>query len=113
MPAKDVGSYIDALPTPKKEICMRLRSIIKTIPGISEEIKMGVPWFSDKFYIVSLKDHVNLGVCISGMNEKDLELLEGKGKFMRHMKFYKESDIDNEKIISLLRKTEAWCPKHA
>ena len=35
--------------------------ILKTFPDIKEKFKRGVPWYEEKFYVVALKDHVNLG----------------------------------------------------
>ena len=99
----DVDQYIKKQKSPQKEICKKLRKIIlKTYPKINEEFKMGVPWY-DKYYIVALKDHVNMGFCIDGLSKKDLALLEGKGKTMRHIKFYTVKDIDEKKIVKLLK----------
>lgn len=82
----------------------RLRAIIlTTIPGIKEEFKMGVPWYQGKYYIVALKDHVNLGFSIKGLSETELAPLEGKGKVMRHLKFYSLNDIDEAKVTKLLK----------
>ena len=64
---------------------------------------MGVPWYQEKYYIVSLKDHVNLGFSIKGLSEKEQTLLEGKGKIMRHLKFYSLKDVDEAKVTKLLK----------
>jgi hypothetical protein len=73
-----VDEYIERQDSPFKEICARLRKIIlKTFPGIREEMKMGVPWYEHKFYIVALRDHVNLGFSLKGLSNKEVALFEG------------------------------------
>jgi len=59
---EDVNKYTEKQKSPQKEIIQELRKIIlETFPDINEEMKLGVPWYEDKYYIVALKDHVNLG----------------------------------------------------
>ena len=98
-------SYINKQGSPQKEICQHLRELIlKTIPGIREEMKWGAPVFADgKFYIVALKDHVNLGVAIKGLTKEEIALFEGSGKTMRHVKVYAVADIDEKRIAELLK----------
>ena len=101
---KKVQNYIDALPSPQKEICKRVRKvIIKTFPDIEESFKNGVPWYEDKFYLVGLKDHVNIGFSIKGLKRNELDNLEGQGKLMRHIKIYSVNDIDEAHIVNLLK----------
>ena len=67
----DIGEYVRKLKSPMREIVQRLRSIIlKTFPTIREEVKMGVPWYEGKFYLVALRDHVNLGFSVKGLSER-------------------------------------------
>jgi uncharacterized protein YdhG (YjbR/CyaY superfamily) len=99
-----VEKYIEKQKSPQKEIVERIRGqILKTLPNIREEIKMGVPWYEGKFYVVALKDHVNLGFSVNGLTEHERVLFEGKGKFMRHVKFFSPQDIDYVKLDKLLR----------
>ena len=101
---KNVDDYIEKQKSPQKEICIRIRKIIlKTFPDIKEEMKMGVLWYEGKYYIVALKDHVNLGFSLKGLSKKEQELFEGSGKTMKHIKVYSLKDIDDEKIIKLLK----------
>ena len=101
---KKVDEYIEKQKSPQKEICKKLRKIIiKTFPKIKEEMKMGVPWYEGKYYIVALKDHVNLGVSVKGMTKKQKELFEGGGKYMQHIKFYALDEIEEKKIVGLLK----------
>ena len=99
-----VKAYLDKQPSPQKEICERLREIIfKTFPALQESFKNGVPWYEDKYYIVALKDSVNIGFSIAGLSEKELDLFEGKGKFMRHIKIKSLTEIDDQQIVMRLK----------
>ena len=99
-----VEDYIEKQKSPQKEICKELRKIIlKTFPKIKEEMKMGVPWYEEKYYIVALKDHVNLGFSLKGLSKKEQELFEGSGKTMKHIKVYSLKEIDDKRIIKLLK----------
>lgn len=104
----NVDEYIKKQKSSQKEILVRLRKlIVKTAPGIFEEIKMGVPWYEGKFYLVALKDHVNMGFGYKKMLEKHQNELEGKGKFMRHIKFFSAKDINEDKLKILIKAATA------
>jgi hypothetical protein len=99
----EVSKYIEKQKSPEKEICTKLRKIIlKTFPKIDEKMKMGVPWYG-KYYLVGLKDSVNLGVSVEGLSKKDKDNFKGMGKFMRHLKFKELKEIDENKIVKLLK----------
>ena len=98
-----VEQYVERQSSPQKEIVGRLRKIIlRTFPDVNEEMKMGVPWYEGKLYVVALKDHVNLGFCLKGLSQKEKRLLEGTGRTMRHVKIHSLKDIDDKKIENLL-----------
>ncbi|UCB59408.1 MAG: DUF1801 domain-containing protein [Thermoplasmatales archaeon] len=105
-----VDKYINKQKSPQKEICQKLRSIInKTYPGITEEMRGGIPCYGytkkdpcGKYYIAALKDHVNLGFTLKGLTKKDQELLEGTGKTMKHIKVYSIEEMDEKKIVYLI-----------
>ena len=100
----DVEKYIEKQQSPQKEIIQKVRNIIlQTFPDIKEEFKLGVPWYEGKYYIVGLKDHVNLGFSLKGLSQQEKELFEGSGKTMRHIKLYSLREIDERKIVKLLR----------
>ena len=100
----EVEGYIKKQNLPQKEIVQRLRrTILKTLPAIKEELKMGVPWYEGKFYIVALRDHVNLGFSVQGLSDQEMSLFEGKGKMMRHVKFHSLNEVDDEKVAKLLK----------
>lgn len=83
-----VTKYIEKLQLPQQQICKKLREIIlKNCPKIKETVMSEGLWYEGKFYLTSFKDHVNLGLAINGLSQKDLTQLEGKGKTLRHLKF--------------------------
>ncbi len=100
----EVEKYIEKQKSPQRGIVQRLRAtILKTLPDIKEQFKMGVPWYEGKFYVVALRDHVNLGFSVKGLSEQEKALFEGKGKMMRHLKFYSLEDVDEARVAKLLR----------
>ena len=101
---EQVEAYIRRQKSPQNKIIRRLRNIIlKTFPKIHEEYKMGVPWYEGKFYLVGLKDSVNLGFAVQGLTEKQADNFKGQGKYMRHLKFHSIKDIDKKHVVKLLK----------
>ena len=100
-----VDEYYNKQASPQKEICLALRELIfKTIPGVKEEMKWGVPAYADgNYYIVALKDHVNLGFATRGLTEEEIKLFDGGGKTTKHIQVASLSDIDEQRIITLLK----------
>nr|MDO8082965.1 DUF1801 domain-containing protein [Candidatus Freyarchaeota archaeon] len=101
-----VDSYLEKQKSPQKEICQKLREIIfKTIPNVKEEMKWGVPTYADgKYYIIALKDHVNLGFSLKGLSREEQKLLEGSGKTMKHIKIRSLKEIEEKRIAELLER---------
>ena len=64
---------------------------------------MGVPWYEGKFYVVALKNHVNMGFSVTGLSEQEQALFEGKGALMRHIKFRCVEDVDEAKLMKLIK----------
>lgn len=102
---KKVSKYIEKQKSPQKEILKKLRKIInKTIPKANERMAWGVPAFKQgKFYIVGLKDSVNLGFAIKGLAKKEIENFKGTGKTMRHLKFENIEEVNEKEIVKLLK----------
>ena len=101
---KKVTEYIEKQKSSHKEICQKLREIIlNTFPDIIEEMKYGVPYYGNKYYIVALKTHVNLGFSIIGLTKDKIALFEGNGKITRHIKIKTLKEIDEREIIKLLK----------
>ena len=102
--AKEVDNYIEKQKSPQREICQKLRQIIlEAFLGIEEEMKLGVPWYEGKYYIVALKDHVNLGFSLKGLAKEEIKLFEGGGKTMKHIKIRSFDEINEEQIVKLLK----------
>ena len=102
---KKVNEYIKKQKSPQKEILKKVRKIIlKTLPDCEENIAWGVITFANnKFYIAALKDKVHIGFVITGLSKKDVNYFEGSGKIMRHIKIYSLKDIDEKKLIKLIK----------
>ena len=98
-----VDDYIKKQKSPQKEILQKLRKIILKKLKVEEKMTYGVPWYEGKYYLVALKDHVNLGVSVKGMLKKDMKNFEGKGKLMRHKKFFSLKDINEKEVVKLLK----------
>ncbi len=106
-----VTAYIDRQPSPQREICNTLRGIIReTFPDIFEQMKLGVPYYDNDFYILALKDHVNLGISLKNLTVQQISQLQGGGKTMRCLLFTTPDDIDEAKISEPLKsaKVVAW-----
>jgi len=99
-----VNEYTEKQISPQKEICQKLREIILSVfPNIVEEMKYGVPYYGNKYYIVALKTHVNLGFSIKGLRKEEIAVFEGSGKTTKHIKINTLENIDEKKIIKLLK----------
>ncbi len=100
-----VEAYISNQTQPQQEICKKLRDILlETFPEIREGMKWGVPAYEDGlFYIASLKDHVNLGFSVKKLTDEEEELFEGGGKTTRKIEIRDIDDIDQPRIVGLLR----------
>ena len=99
-----VEAHIGRQKSPQKEVCQKLREIIhRTLPGIEEEMKWGVPAFGQsKFYIVALRDNVNLGFSLNELTADEVKLFDGKGKTMAHIEIRDLKGIDDKRVIRLL-----------
>jgi hypothetical protein len=68
-----------------------------------EKMRWGAPTYAGgKFYIVVLKNHVNVGFAITGLDEEEIKLFEGTGKTMRHIKIHTLGDIDERKLVIMI-----------
>ena len=102
---RPVDEYIEKQRTRQKEILRKIRRIfLKTLPGCEEKRAWGAVTFAGgKFYIAVLKDRVHVGFAITGLNKKDVDLFEGSGKTMRHIKIHSIKDIDEKKLAKLIK----------
>jgi hypothetical protein len=46
---------------------------------------------------------MHIGFAINGLNKEELDLFEGSGKTMRHIKIHSMEDIDEEKFVKLIK----------
>lgn len=101
---EEVSKYIEKQASPQKEICQRVREIIfNAFPDIKEEMKWGVPAYADGlFYIVALKDHVNLGFSNKSLTKEELRLFDGKGKTTAHIQISEIKNFNQTRIVNLL-----------
>lgn len=98
-----VEEYYDKQISPQKEICLRLRELVKRrFPKYRESMLWGVPVFNDGLiYIVALKSHVNLGFTLSNLTNEEESLFQGGGKTTRKIEFAKIEDINEEEILDI------------
>ena len=77
--------------------------ILNTFPGLEESFKNGVPWYECKYYIAGFKDHVNIGPSVEGLSKEKMSLFEGNGEYMRHIKIRSLDEVDEKKLVKLLK----------
>lgn len=91
-----------------QDVIRALRRFVKRIaPQLQESVKWGNGcWVQGKApvaYVYSAPDHVQFGFFRgSALSDPD-GLLNGEGKFVRHIKVRKRSDIDQTAFESFLR----------
>ena len=99
-----IETYINKQKSPQKEIIKKLRKIILDTLKCNEDIHWGVLTYDHaKYYLAGLKDSVNLGFSIKGLQASDLKLFKGTGKTMRHIKIRSVDEINKANIVKLLK----------
>ena len=107
---KAYASFDDYLEdqSPENQVIIRaLRKFVKRVePGLGEAVKWGNGcWVGKKSpvaYVYSDTDHVQFGF-FNGSSLKDPRgLLQGKGRYVRHIKVHDRSDIDERAFAALL-----------
>ena len=94
---------------PKNQTIIRaLRKFVKRrAPKLQESVKWGNGcWLKGNdpvCYVYSETDCVQFGFFRGSALEDPKRLLEGKGKFVRHIKVYKAAGIDERSFGALLR----------
>ena len=97
-----INDFIQSLDEDKKRIVVSLRKQVLAIaPEATEEIKWGgLVFLSDRPFcgIMAYKKYVSV-VFDRGAEITDSDnLLEGSGKFMRHLKIFQHEDIEDKKV---------------
>ena len=92
----------------KRAVIRALRQFVaRTAPQLQESVKWGNGcWLRGKTpvaYVYSAPDHVQFGFFNGSALEDPQGLLNGAGKFVRHVKVRKRSDIDEQPFGALLR----------
>jgi hypothetical protein len=102
---KQVNAYIERQKSPMREILEKLREIFnETLPNCEEKMTWGVVTFaSGKFYIAAMKNRVHAGFAITGLSKDEINLFEGSGKTMRHIKIPTLESIDEKKLVKLIK----------
>ena len=102
---KQVYEYIEKQKSPQKEILQKVRNIfLKTLPNCEEKSAWGVVAFAGgKFYIAAMKSRVHVGFAINGLDKEEIDLFEGSGKTMRHIKIHSLEDVDEKKLVKLIK----------
>ncbi len=94
---------------PKHRTIIRaLRRFVKrTAPQLTESVKYGNGcWLKGKdfvAYVWSGPDYVQFGFTAGHRLKDPKKLLHGEGKYVRHVKIYRTSDIDPRAFAALLR----------
>jgi hypothetical protein len=108
---KAYASFDDYLAGQKprnRALITALRRFVKRVePGLSEAVKWGNGcWVGGKgpvAYVYSAPEYVQFGFFRGSSLKDPKELLEGEGKYVRHIKVRVPSDIDVRAFAALLR----------
>ena len=77
---------------------------METLPNPQEKMKWGViTYASGKFYIADMRTRVHVGFAITGLSNDELELFDGNGKTMRHIKIPTIESINKTELVKLIR----------
>lgn len=111
---RKVDEYIEKQKSPQKEILKELRKIFqKTLLNHNEKTAWGVVVYAGgKFYIAAMKNRVHVGFATTGLSKEEIEMFEGTGKTMRHIKIHSLEDIKEERLVKLINMVnkKATCP---
>lgn len=102
---KDIAAYIKKQKPQQREMLQKVRKIfLESLLESEEKIRWGVITYKGgKFYLAALKNKIHVGFSINGLNEKEIGLFEGTGKTMRHLKINSLKDINEEKLVKLIK----------
>lgn len=111
MKMKAYASFDDYLAdqSPKNQDVIRaLRKFVKRVaPNLQEFVKWGngcwVKGNAPVAYVYSAPDHVQFGFFAGSALKDPKGLLNGKGKFVRHIRVVERSDIDEGHFGAILR----------
>ena len=111
---ENVKDYIEKQDSHLKKIIKKVRDLFfELIPNCDEKMAWGLSVYGgDRFYIAAMKNRVHVGFSIIGLEKDEIKLFEGSGKTMRHIKLHSLNDIDDKKLIELIKLVDkkAICP---
>ena len=102
-------AYLADQPPKNQTIIRALRRFVKRVaPSLRESVKWGNGCWLDKdedpvSYVYSGPDHVQFGFFGGAALKDPKKLLEGQGKFVRHIKLRKSADLDERAFGALLK----------
>jgi len=87
-----------------------ITEVSKVIEGIAPELEKVVKWGQGcwtegkdhKLFVHSASDHIQLGFYIGSQLRDPQNLLQGKGKYVRHCKVFSNADIDKKAFEKLI-----------
>ena len=104
---KDPDSWFSSQESSLISVASQLRVLIKNaIPDINETIKWGMPTYEKNALICALRSangYIALQFYMGSNLDDPDSILEGSGKNMRHVKVYKETDIQKDLFMSWIR----------
>jgi hypothetical protein len=100
-------AYLDDQALRNQPIVRRLRRFVKEVaPALEESVKWGNGcWLKGKWpvaYVYSDEDHVQFGFFAGSALKDPQGLLAGQGRYVRHVKVRKLSDLDEAAFRALL-----------
>ena len=110
-----VLDFLTGYESPVGAVALALREVmLEEAPGAIEIVYRNHPtavWYGfghkmkDMFcYIARAKTHVNLGFCRGASLPDPSNMLEGKGRVMRHVKFRSERDVERRFVRPYIRR---------
>ena len=102
-------AYLADQPRKNQTIIRALRRFVKRVaPDLRESVKWGNGCWLDGdddpvSYVFSAEDHVQFGFFGGSALADPKGLLEGEGKYVRHVKLRKTADLDARALGALLR----------
>jgi hypothetical protein len=105
-------AYLDAQAPLQQAIIRRLRALVKrSAPRLLESVKWGNGcWVDGKApiaYVYCAADHVQFGFMNGSALADPRGLLQGSGRFVRHVKLRRAADVAPRVLAALLRQAVA------
>jgi hypothetical protein len=97
----------DQLPSQKKTISALRKLVRSTFPTLTESVKWGNGvWLGEEWPVLFLhakSDHLQFGFFGGSGLTDPKKLLQGSGKYIKHVKVFGLSDIDESALKKLIR----------